>query len=106
MLQYHVLLDLGGRAGGDVVGYTSLLGRDYANQVCVFFVTCLFPSSQREVALEDHCGQKADGVQSYLTGQGGNLRIALKQGLLFANTAQVVIPDVLVSNGVVHVIDK
>ena len=37
---------------------------------------------------------------------GMNLNITISNGSVFVNSAKVVTPDVLVSNGVVHVIDK
>lgn len=37
---------------------------------------------------------------------GGDLRITISDGNVFVNSAKVLIPDVLVANGVVHVIDN
>ena len=37
---------------------------------------------------------------------GQNLTISVNNGSVFANSAKVVLADVLVANGVVHVIDK
>jgi uncharacterized surface protein with fasciclin (FAS1) repeats len=37
--------------------------------------------------------------------QGGNVTIEVVDGAVFVNSARVIIPDVLVANGVVHVID-
>lgn len=37
---------------------------------------------------------------------GGNVTIRIINNNVFVNSAKVIIPDVLVSNGVVHVIDK
>jgi uncharacterized surface protein with fasciclin (FAS1) repeats len=37
---------------------------------------------------------------------GNNVTITVENGEVFINSAKVVTPDVLVSNGVVHVIDK
>lgn len=37
---------------------------------------------------------------------GGDLRITIVDGDVFVNSARVVLPDVLVANGVVHVIDN
>ncbi|CAO1602173.1 hypothetical protein XANCAGTX0491_005803 [Xanthoria calcicola] len=37
---------------------------------------------------------------------GGDLRITISDGDVFVNSAKVLIPDVLVANGVVHVIDN
>jgi len=37
---------------------------------------------------------------------GGNVTINIQNGSVFVNGAQVVVPDVLVANGVIHVIDK
>lgn len=37
---------------------------------------------------------------------GQDLRITVKDGSVFVNSAKVVLADVLVANGVVHVIDK
>lgn len=39
------------------------------------------------------------------TVQGGNLTITIIDGEVFVNSARVIVPDVLVANGVVHVID-
>ena len=39
------------------------------------------------------------------TVQGGNLTITIQDGDVFVNSARVIIPDVLVANGVVHVIN-
>jgi uncharacterized surface protein with fasciclin (FAS1) repeats len=36
---------------------------------------------------------------------GGNIRITISNGSVFVNSAQVVVPNVLTSNGVIHVID-
>lgn len=38
--------------------------------------------------------------------QGQSLKVSIKDGNIFVNNAQVVVPDVLVANGVVHVIDR
>jgi uncharacterized surface protein with fasciclin (FAS1) repeats len=37
---------------------------------------------------------------------GGNVTITVVGGNVFVNSAKVIVTDVLVSNGVVHVIDK
>lgn len=37
---------------------------------------------------------------------GGEVTVRINNGSVFVNGAEVVLPDVLVSNGVVHVIDK
>lgn len=39
------------------------------------------------------------------TMQGNNVTITMMNGTVFVNSAQVILPDVLVANGVVHVID-
>lgn len=38
--------------------------------------------------------------------QGQSVKVSIKNGNVFVNGAKVVIPDVLVANGVVHVIDR
>ncbi|KAF2453754.1 FAS1 domain-containing protein [Lineolata rhizophorae] len=38
--------------------------------------------------------------------EGGNLTITMNNGSIFVNSAEVVMPNVLVANGVVHVIDN
>lgn len=38
--------------------------------------------------------------------QGQSVKVSIKDGKIFVNDAQVIIPDVLVANGVVHVIDR
>ncbi|KIW84414.1 hypothetical protein Z517_03664 [Fonsecaea pedrosoi CBS 271.37] len=40
------------------------------------------------------------------TAQGNNLIVTIENGEVFVNSARVVVPDVLVANGVVHVIDN
>jgi uncharacterized surface protein with fasciclin (FAS1) repeats len=40
------------------------------------------------------------------TVNGGNVTITVEDGSVFLNSAKVIIPNVLVANGVVHVIDK
>jgi len=40
------------------------------------------------------------------TMSGGNITITMVNGTTFVNSAKVIMPDVLVANGVVHVIDK
>ena len=37
---------------------------------------------------------------------GNNVTISIDNGTVFVNSAKVILPDVLVANGVVHVIDK
>ncbi|KAL9101963.1 MAG: hypothetical protein Q9187_009181, partial [Circinaria calcarea] len=37
---------------------------------------------------------------------GGQLTVTINNGSVFVNSARVILPDVLVANGVVHVIDK
>lgn len=37
--------------------------------------------------------------------EGGNIRITISNGTVFVNSARVVVPNVLTSNGVIHVID-
>lgn len=44
--------------------------------------------------------------QSYPTIAGANLMITAEDGKVFVNSAQVTIADVLISNGVLHIIDK
>ena len=43
---------------------------------------------------------------SLTTLSGGKLTITIDNGNVFVNDAKVITPDVLVANGVVHVIDK
>lgn len=38
--------------------------------------------------------------------QGQSVKVSIKDGNIFVNNAEVIIPDVLVANGVVHVIDR
>jgi transforming growth factor-beta-induced protein len=44
--------------------------------------------------------------ESFPTLAGGNLMVSVEDGKLFLNSAEVVITDILTSNGVMHVIDK
>lgn len=37
---------------------------------------------------------------------GGVIQITIKDGEIFANGVKVIVPDVLVANGVVHVIEE
>jgi uncharacterized surface protein with fasciclin (FAS1) repeats len=39
------------------------------------------------------------------TVQGGNLTLSIVDGSIFVNTAKVVVPNIILSNGVAHVID-
>ena len=43
---------------------------------------------------------------SVKTLQGNNVTLTIVDGKVFVNQAQVIVPDVLVANGVVHVIDR
>jgi uncharacterized surface protein with fasciclin (FAS1) repeats len=43
---------------------------------------------------------------SLQTAGGGNITIRQLNGTWYANSAKIVIQDVLISNGVVHVVDK
>lgn len=45
-------------------------------------------------------------LSSAKTLQGSKVRITVKGGKVFVNTARVVIPDVMASNGIIHVIDR
>lgn len=38
--------------------------------------------------------------------QGQSVKVSIKNGKVFVNNAEVIVPDVLVANGVVHVIDR
>lgn len=40
------------------------------------------------------------------TFQGQSVKVSIKNGKVFVNNAEVVVPDVLVANGVVHIIDR
>lgn len=40
-----------------------------------------------------------------MTVGGGSVNITVENGAVFVNSARVIVPDVLVANGVVHVID-
>lgn len=44
--------------------------------------------------------------QSIPTLQGGSVKVSIRNGNIFLNSAEVVVPDVLIANGVAHVIDK
>jgi len=46
------------------------------------------------------------GNMSLTTAQGGMVQVEVVNKKVFVNSAQVVISDVIVANGVVHVIDK
>lgn len=41
-----------------------------------------------------------------MTLEGGNLKITIENGTVFVNSALVIVPNVLVANGVIHVIDS
>lgn len=62
--------------------------------------------------LEYHVVNGTIGYSSYLTNttltsvSGGTIRITVENGTVYANGAKVIVPDVLVANGVVHVIDR
>jgi uncharacterized surface protein with fasciclin (FAS1) repeats len=62
--------------------------------------------------LEYHVVKGVIGYSSGLTNTtlptvgGGNVTISIEDGSVFVNSAKVILPDVLVANGVVHVIDK
>lgn len=43
---------------------------------------------------------------SFETLQGGNLNVRMENGKVFVNSAMVTTADIIVSNGVIHVIDK
>ncbi|KAK7715322.1 hypothetical protein SLS64_004021 [Diaporthe eres] len=43
---------------------------------------------------------------SFATLQGGNLNVRMENGKVFVNSAMVTTADIIVSNGVIHVIDK
>lgn len=61
--------------------------------------------------LEYHVVQGVVGYSSLLgnvslpTVGGGNVTITVENGNVFVNSAEVITPNVLVANGVVHVID-
>lgn len=38
--------------------------------------------------------------------QGQSVKVSIKNAKVFVNNAEVVVPDVLVANGVVHIIDR
>lgn len=44
--------------------------------------------------------------ESFPTLAGGRLMVRVEDGKVFVNSAQVVITDIIVANGVMHVIDK
>jgi transforming growth factor-beta-induced protein len=44
--------------------------------------------------------------ESFPTVQGGSVMVEVTDGKVFVNSAQVVITDIIVANGVMHVIDK
>ena len=46
------------------------------------------------------------GNMSLTTAQGGMVQVEVVNKKVFVNSAQVIISDVIVANGVVHVIDK
>lgn len=43
---------------------------------------------------------------SFATLQGGNINVRMENGKVFVNSAMVTTADIIVSNGVIHVIDK
>ncbi len=68
-------------------------------------------SSQLTNILEYHVVQGTVGYSTLLsntslkTVAGGNVTITIENGSVFVNSAKVITPNVLVNNGVVHVID-
>lgn len=44
--------------------------------------------------------------QKIPTLQGGSVTVSIRNGSIFINSAEVVVADVLIANGVAHVIDK
>ncbi|KAK4452933.1 hypothetical protein QBC34DRAFT_20962 [Podospora aff. communis PSN243] len=48
----------------------------------------------------------AGNPATFMTAQGTNITIRRENGALFVNSARVLIPDILTTNGVVHVIDN
>jgi uncharacterized surface protein with fasciclin (FAS1) repeats len=38
--------------------------------------------------------------------EGSDLNISVEDGTIYVDEARVILPDVLISNGVVHVVDK
>lgn len=43
---------------------------------------------------------------TFATLQGGNINVRMENGKVFVNSAMVTTADIIVSNGVIHVIDK
>ena len=44
--------------------------------------------------------------ESFPTLQGGSVMVEVENGKVFVNSAQVVITDIIIANGVMHVVDK
>jgi hypothetical protein len=69
-------------------------------------------TAQLASILEYHVINGTVGYSSLLTNetiktvQGGSVTITIEDGSVFVNSAKVIVPNVLVANGVVHVIDK
>ena len=69
-------------------------------------------TSQLTSILEYHVINGTVGYSSGLTNTtlktvgGGSVTITIENGTVFVNSAKVIVPNVLVANGVVHVIDK
>lgn len=95
ILSYHVL------HGGDMPMFsTSLLMGGSA----MSGTTMAMPAGMEGMPMRRQA--MTSTPMSFATLQGGNINVRMENGKVFVNSAMVTTADIIVSNGVIHVIDK
>ena len=84
----------------DVLGYHGL--SPFSNtQISTHLTLTLVVSADSPLYSTDF--EDGDVIETL---QGQSVKVSIKNGKIFVNNAEVIVPNVLVANGVVHVIDR
>lgn len=96
ILSYHVL------HGGDMAMFSTnlLMGMSTMSGT-----TMAMPAGMEGMPMRRQ-SMTTSTPMTFATLQGGNINVRMENGKVFVNSAMVTTADIIVSNGVIHVIDK
>lgn len=96
ILSYHVL------HGGDMAMFSTnlLMGMNTMSGT-----TMAMPAGMEGMPMRRQ-SMTTSTPMTFATLQGGNINVRMENGKVFVNSAMVTTADIIVSNGVIHVLDK